>query len=74
MSTEKFELFLKFWHFSNTNNKNPNQDRLFKLKPLLDLLKARFSSVYRPDSTIAIDETVVPWRGRAENRSCVTVE
>ena len=64
MSREKFELFLKFWHFLNNNNKNSNQDRLFKLKPLLDILKARFSSLYMPGSTITIDETMVPWRGR----------
>ncbi len=27
--------------FSNNDKRNSNQDRLFKLKPLLDLLKAR---------------------------------
>jgi hypothetical protein len=64
MSRERFELLLKFWHFSNNNNENSNQDRLFKLKPLLDLLKERFSSVYIPDSIISIDESMIPWRGR----------
>ena len=64
MSRKKFELLLKFWQFSNNNNKNSNQDRLFKLKPLLYWLKARFSSVYVPGSTITVDETMVPWRGR----------
>jgi hypothetical protein len=53
MPRERFELFLKFWHFSDNNNKNSNQDRLFKLKPLLGLLKERFSSVYIPDSIIS---------------------
>jgi hypothetical protein len=64
MSRVKFELLLKFWHFSNNDNKNSNQDRLFKLKPLLNLLKTRFSSVYIPGSVITIDETMIPWRGR----------
>ena len=64
MSRERFELLLKFWHFSNNDNKNSNQDRLFKLKPLLDLLRARFSSVYIPGSVVTIDETMVPWQGR----------
>jgi hypothetical protein len=64
MSRERSELLLGFWHFSNNDNKNWNQDRLFKLKPLLDLLKARFSSVYIPGSVVTIDETMVPWRGR----------
>lgn len=43
MSREKFELLLRFWYFSNNNSKNSNQDRLFKLKPLLDLLKKGFN-------------------------------
>ena len=64
MSRERFESLLKFWHFSNNNDKNSNQDRLSKLKPLLDLLKERFSSVYMPGSIISIDESMIPWRGR----------
>jgi hypothetical protein len=64
MSRERFEFLLKFWHFSNNDNKNSNQDRLFKLKPLLDLLRARFSSVYIPGLVVTIDETMVPWQGR----------
>lgn len=34
------------------------------MKPLFGLLKARFSSVYMPGSTVTIDETMIPWRGR----------
>jgi hypothetical protein len=61
MSRERFELILKFWHFSNNNNRNSKQDRLFKLKPLSDLLKERFSSVYIPGSVISIDESMILW-------------
>ena len=64
MSREKFELLLRFWHFANNDEKHPSQDRLFKLRPLLNLLKARFSSAYILGSVITIDETMVPWRGR----------
>lgn len=60
MSRERFELLLKFWHFSNNNKENSNQDRLIKLKPLSDLLKERFSSVYMPGSVINVDETMIP--------------
>jgi hypothetical protein len=34
------------------------------LKPLLDLLKAIFMSINIPGSTITVDETMVPWKGR----------
>ena len=64
MSWKRFELLLKFWHFSNNNKENANQDRLIKLRPLSDLLKGRFSSLYMPGSVISIDETMIPWCGR----------
>ena len=64
MPREKFELLLKLWYFANNNEKHPNKDRLFKLGPSLDLLKARFSSAYICGSVITSDETMVPWRGR----------
>ena len=37
---------------------------LFQLRPLLDLLRARFKSIYVPGSVISMDETMVPWKGR----------
>jgi hypothetical protein len=64
MSRDRFELLLKFYHFSNNRDKHLDQDRLFKLRPLLDLLRSRFKSIYIPGSTISIDETMVPWKGR----------
>ena len=54
------EMDLKFLHLSNNNNKDSNQDRMFKLKPLSDLLKERFSSVYIPGSVVSIDESMIP--------------
>jgi hypothetical protein len=64
MSRDKFELLLKLYHFSNNEKKYADQDRLFKLKPLLDLLKDRFKLIDTPGSIISIDETMVPWKGR----------
>lgn len=64
MARDRFELLLKFWHFSDNHKHHSNEDRLIKLKPLLDLLKARFSSVYVPGAVVTVDETMIPWRGR----------
>lgn len=61
MSRERFELLLKFWHFANNDEMHSSQDSLSKLRPLLHLLKARFSSVYTPGAVITIDETMMPW-------------
>ncbi len=71
ISRDKFELLLKFLHFSNNNEKDASEDRLVKLNPLLNLLKARFKSVYIPGSVVTIDETMVPWRGRLSFRQYV---
>ena len=59
-----FNYFLSFGIFQITITKGSNQDRLFKLKPMLHLLKVRFSLVHIPGSVVTIDETMVPWRGR----------
>ncbi|CAF1139447.1 unnamed protein product [Rotaria magnacalcarata] len=64
MSRDRFELLLKFYHFSNNQEQHADQDRLFKLKSLLDLLKVRFKSAYIPGAIISIDETMIPWKGR----------
>jgi len=65
IARDRFEILLKFWHFSDNRKYHSNQNRLVKLKPLLDLLKARFSSVYVLGAVITIDETtMIPWRGR----------
>jgi len=71
MPRDKFELLVKFLHFSNNEEQNASQDRLAKLTPLWILLKARFNSVYMPGSVITIDETIVPWRGRLSFRQYV---
>ena len=60
MARDTFEILLKFWHFSDKHKFHSNQDRLLKLKPLLDLLKAIFLSVYIPGAVITIDETMIP--------------
>ena len=60
MSRDRFELLLKFYHFSNNEEEHADQDRLVELKPLFDLLKARYKSISISGSIITIDETMVP--------------
>ena len=64
MSRDRFELLLKFLHLSNNQEEHADQDRLFKLRSFVDLLRARFKSIYVPGSVISLDETMVPWRER----------
>ncbi|KAE9522457.1 hypothetical protein AGLY_017118 [Aphis glycines] len=49
MSRNRFELIKSVLHFNNNNNmlssNDPNRDRLHKLRPLIDYLNNRFSSI-----------------------------
>ena len=64
MSKDRFELLLKFYHFSSNQEHHADQDRWFKPRSLLDLLTVRFKPMYIPDPIISIDETMVPWEER----------
>ena len=63
MTRDRFELLLKFWHFSN-NEEIPENDRLFKLGHICELLLGRFQDVYTMERDVSIDESMVLWRGR----------
>ena len=47
MPRDRFELLLKFWHFSN-NDQAPENDRLYKLQSLWDALLLHFQKVFTP--------------------------
>ena len=67
MPRNRLQLIFEFFHFndnSNYNPHNPNQDRLSKIRPVLDYLMDKFKSVYTPDKHIAIDEELLLWKGR----------
>lgn len=53
----RFELLLKFWHFSD-NEACPEGDRTYKVRPLLDSLLKRYQKVYTPGEYICIDEAL----------------
>lgn len=64
MSRNRFELLLRFWHFSDNELPEASTDRLHKLKPLIDKLVSRFREHYTPSARICIDESLIPFRGR----------
>ena len=63
MSRNRFQLLLRFVHFAD-NQGEALDDRLSKVRKLLEILEKNFTKCRRPGETIAIDETMVPWRGR----------
>lgn len=67
MSRNRFQMILKFIHFSN-NEANVDNDRLFKVKELSEKLIANFQSVYKMGPIGVIDESMIPFRGRLSFR------
>ena len=67
MSRNRFELLLRFLHFTNNQTANTN-DRLYKLRQIVDILNQNFSKYYDLDEEICIDESLVPFQGRIKFR------
>lgn len=63
MSRNKFKLILQFWHFEN-NDSVDKTDQLYKIRKLLNIANDIFKNEHQPGEIIAIDETMIPFRGR----------
>lgn len=63
MSRNRFELILSVIHVSDNNNA-PQNNRLYKIQPLVDMLVEKFNNVLIPEKNVCIDESMVPFRGR----------
>ena len=55
---DRFELFLRFWHFCN-DEVAVESNHLFKLKKICDALLKRFQALYTPGKEVSIDESMV---------------
>lgn len=66
MSRNRYQIITKFLHFADNKNwkpTDPNRDRLYKIRPLLEYLVGKFQSVYTPSKVIAIDEQLLLHKG-----------
>ena len=65
MSRDRFQLITAFLHF-NDNEKMPNDcdDKIYKIRPVLDFLVNKWRELYGLGEHIAIDEGMLKWRGR----------
>lgn len=68
MTRDRFLSILRFVHFVDNNlelpRENPDHDRLFKVRPVLNEIRRQFQQNYIPSREIAIDETMVKFKGR----------
>ena len=69
MACDRFYLILKFFHFNNNLDPDydPNsdsRDKLFKIHPILELIRDRCRNVYSPGKYLSVDESLVLYKGR----------
>ncbi|KAL0828804.1 hypothetical protein ABMA28_003717 [Loxostege sticticalis] len=65
MPFRRFVAIKKCLHFvDNTRISTNIPDKLKKIQPILDHLNQKFSSLYLPAQDIAIDESLLLWKGR----------
>ena len=58
---DRFLLLLRFWHFEDETSP---ESRLQKISPLMNHFNQTMSAIYCPDKDLALDESMVLWRGR----------
>jgi len=60
MTENRLHLLLKFLHFAENSKFDPDQHqkKLHKIQPILDHLKSKFSSVYTPERSICVNESL----------------
>ena len=70
MSRDRFFSVMHFFHQSDNEQalplNDPNHDRLFKIKPLLDFLVPAWQSAYYPGRKLSVDESIVALKGRCK--------
>ncbi|CAJ0935546.1 unnamed protein product [Ranitomeya imitator] len=72
MVRTRFEAIHKFLHYNDNARcparDDPNFDRLFKVRPVIEHFSKKFAEVYVPKRDICVDESLVHFKGRLRFR------
>ena len=79
MSRDRFLQIMRYLHFTDNQEEvrdknSPDYDKLFKVRKLLDLLLPRLSEVYNPERNLAVDETLVKFKGKIYFRQFIPIK
>ena len=67
MPRNGFQSILQFLHFADNSQydaNDPDHDRLYKVRPVVEYLVSKFKSIYIPEEHISIDEELLLWKGK----------
>ena len=59
MPVNRLEKFMQYLHFVDKNLGNTENDKLFKVKPILDVLREECVKI-EPEEYLSIDEQIIP--------------
>ena len=78
MSRTRFLQILRYLHFVDNSlapgPDSPNFNKLYKIQPLLDLIIPRFRAVYKPERQLAVDETLIKFKGKVHFRQFIPIK
>jgi len=66
MTEKRFHLLIKLLPFASNSKFDPDlhHKKLYKIQPILDHLKSKFSSIYTPERNICVDVSLLLWKRR----------
>ena len=67
MSRDRFFILMRFLHYADNKNINladPDQDKLYKVREVVNMTKERCFQVFSPGKDVSIDESLVLFKGR----------
>ncbi|XP_047476077.1 piggyBac transposable element-derived protein 4-like [Penaeus chinensis] len=64
MSRDCFDILTSALHFANNEGEHSAEDRLWKLRPVIDVLDSTYRSVFVPRKNVTVDESLWAFKGR----------
>jgi len=68
MTVRRYEKLTEYFHVSDRAAEPgrgvQNYDKLYKIRPVLEMAKHNFKNNYKPSMNLAIDEAMIKWTGR----------
>ena len=76
-SRTRFLQILRYFHFADNTlaprPDSPNLNKLYKIQPVHDLIIPRFRAVYKPERQLAVDETLIKFKGKIHFRQFIAI-
>ena len=67
MRRDRFLLLVRFFHFADNTKYNPadpDRDKLYKIREVINMIKDRCGKMYAPGKSLSMDESLVLFKGR----------